>query len=223
MTKEQPRTGRKQTEETKEKIRQKKLGSKLSEEHRKAISVGGTGRVVSEETKKKLSMCRKGKHHTEEAKEKLRQYALSDEATAKRNKMISERFATVGSLLPKHTHYTSTKTGRIETMDSSWERKYSELLDSDDNVELWTKKHGISIPYEHEGKQRLYYPDFWVRLKSGDVVIVELKGRVDATCASKMCALQQYAQKLQYKSLWIDGLLLKQLSNSNKAIDTLGT
>jgi hypothetical protein len=48
-------TGKKHSEETKEKIRQARLGSKLSEEHKLAISAGLLGHEVSDETRLKLS------------------------------------------------------------------------------------------------------------------------------------------------------------------------
>ncbi len=48
-------TGKKHSEETKEKIRQARLGSKLTEEHKLAISASLLGHVVSDETRLKLS------------------------------------------------------------------------------------------------------------------------------------------------------------------------
>lgn len=48
-------TGRKHSEETKNKIREKKIGSLLSEETKKKMSLSRTGQKRKEETKKKMS------------------------------------------------------------------------------------------------------------------------------------------------------------------------
>lgn len=53
-------TGRKHTEESKQKISEKATGRKLSEEHKRKIAEGGRGRKHSEETKAKMSASNKG-------------------------------------------------------------------------------------------------------------------------------------------------------------------
>lgn len=95
-------TGRKLSEETKEKMRKAHLGKVFSEEHRKNISKHRKGakaseeakrnmslarlgvpiseetrkkrigKTVSEETRKKIALASRGRKHTEEAKEKMR-------------------------------------------------------------------------------------------------------------------------------------------------------
>lgn len=61
-------TGRMHTDESKEKMRQKKLGRVLSEETKKAIGDANKGKVISEEHRQVLSEKQKGKtnkgHHT---------------------------------------------------------------------------------------------------------------------------------------------------------------
>ena len=84
-------TGRKLSDETKEKMRRAKLGKPLSDEHkrkmrkpkseetRKKMSIAQRGRTVSEETKSKQRESQKGnknhlgKPHSEESIEKMRQ------------------------------------------------------------------------------------------------------------------------------------------------------
>jgi hypothetical protein len=51
--------GKKHTEATKEKIRQKRLGSKASEETKRKISVAGIGRKCSKESLVKMANTRK--------------------------------------------------------------------------------------------------------------------------------------------------------------------
>lgn len=56
--------GKKRTEETKEKIRQKAIGRKHSEEAKRLISNQNKGRHLSEETKNKISKSKMGNKHT---------------------------------------------------------------------------------------------------------------------------------------------------------------
>lgn len=69
--------GKKHSEETKEKIRQKAIGRKHSEEHKRKISEAHKGKRLSEEHKRKLSEAQKlseahrGKRFSEEHKQKM--------------------------------------------------------------------------------------------------------------------------------------------------------
>lgn len=50
-------------------------------------------------------------------------------------------------------------------------------LDTDPDVEAWTKRHGIRIPYvTAKGHRRVYVPDFLVRKLDGKVHLDEVKG-----------------------------------------------
>lgn len=60
--------GKHHSQETKNKMRVKKLGKPISEEHRKKIISGLVGRSVSEETKNKISTRLMGVHHSEKRK-----------------------------------------------------------------------------------------------------------------------------------------------------------
>jgi hypothetical protein len=64
---------RKLSQETKDKISQRRKGTKLSEEHKKKIGEASCGRKHSEEAKRKISEANKGRKHTEEAKQKIRE------------------------------------------------------------------------------------------------------------------------------------------------------
>lgn len=70
-----PFYGKHHTEETKEKIRSKKIGKHLTEEHKKKISKNNTrpflGRKHKPESKEKMRNAHMGKHLTEEHKKKL--------------------------------------------------------------------------------------------------------------------------------------------------------
>ena len=62
------RKGCKQSEETKEKIRQKLIGHSISEETRKKIGDGNRGKKVSDDAKQKIRKYRLGKTLSEESK-----------------------------------------------------------------------------------------------------------------------------------------------------------
>lgn len=65
----------------------------------------------------------------------------------------------------------------FESYQGDWEREYMEELESDDEVEAWTKGHKIRIPYiDGQSRRREYRPDFLVRLDSGNVELHEVKG-----------------------------------------------
>ncbi len=83
-------------------------------------------------------------------------------------------------------------------MDSGWEAKVAEVLDSMDEVEAYAKNQGLNfkIPYTYEGQARNYVPDLLVRIgpgRDGDVpttLIVEVTGEQKAEKAAKVATAQ---------------------------------
>lgn len=59
-----------------------------------------------------------------------------------------------------------------------WEQSAAYILDTHPVVESFVKNAGLgfAIPYFHNGKSHDYQPDFIVRLRSGDHLILETKG-----------------------------------------------
>lgn len=53
-----------------------------------------------------------------------------------------------------------------------------QFLDASSDVKSWTKRHGISIPYEFDGRVKQYIPDFLVEWSSGLKTLEEVKGWV---------------------------------------------
>lgn len=62
--------------------------------------------------------------------------------------------------------------------DSTWEASESFELDHNPNVESWVKNDhlGFQIPYIYNGIVHKYYPDFIIKLKTGDFLVLEVKG-----------------------------------------------
>jgi hypothetical protein len=74
--------------------------------------------------------------------------------------------------------YVSTKTGKTEKYDSSYELKRFIFLDSSPLVKTWTKDHGIRIRYTHRNRRHHYIPDILVELNDGRHILEEIKGKI---------------------------------------------
>ena len=84
------------------------------------------------------------------------------------------------------TWYTSkpceyTKRSHINycVFDSAWEAAEASVLDRAPEVEAWVKNDhlGFEVFYLHRGVVRKYLPDFLIRLTSGDMLVLEVKGK----------------------------------------------
>ena len=92
----------------------------------------------------------------------------------------------VRSTADMRTWYTSrpveyTQRSHINycVLDSAWESSDSFALDHADEVAAWVKNDhlGFEVFYVYQGVVRKYRPDFLIRLKSGDMLVLEIKGR----------------------------------------------
>ncbi len=98
--------------------------------------------------------------------------------------------------------YHSTKSNEQFYYDSALEKFRMELLDADPDVILWTKRHGIKIPYvASDFKQRMYVPDFKIERTSG-TFLEEVKG-YDKEKTTKRNVLTEYCQQHQIQMSWI--------------------
>ncbi len=63
--------------------------------------------------------------------------------------------------------------------DSTWEASESFELDTNKAVEAWVKNDhlGFDVLYIYNGTVRKYRPDFLIRMKSGDFLVLETKGQ----------------------------------------------
>ncbi len=63
--------------------------------------------------------------------------------------------------------------------DSTWEASESFELDGNKAVEAWVKNDhlGFEVLYVYNGTVKKYRPDFLIRLKNGDFLVLETKGQ----------------------------------------------
>ena len=80
--------------------------------------------------------------------------------------------------------------------DSTWEASDAFELDHNPSVDAWVKNDhlGFEVLYVHRGVVRKYRPDFIVRLKSGNMLVLETKGKPDEQSHAKRRALEQWTQ-----------------------------
>jgi type III restriction enzyme len=79
--------------------------------------------------------------------------------------------------------------------DSTWEASESFELDRNGNVVAWVKNDhlGFEIVYVFKGVVRKYRPDFLIRLKSGTMLVLEVKGQ----------DLQENQTKREFLDEWV--------------------
>ena len=88
-----------------------------------------------------------------------------------------------------------------EPYDSSWERDYMLVLDSDDTVKRWERCRSLKIPYKKAtGKPGLYNPDFIIERLAGPKELHEVKGGHlldNADTQRKLAAGEEFCRKRQ--------------------------
>ena len=79
----------------------------------------------------------------------------------------------------KACEHTTNSHINFCVFDSTWEASEAFALDHNPEVAAWVKNDhlGFEVFYVHRGVVRKYRPDFLVRLKSGDMLVLETKGR----------------------------------------------
>lgn len=76
----------------------------------------------------------------------------------------------------------------------SWEASAAFRLESCEAVEFYARNDhlGLTIPYEYMGIDHAYEPDFLVRLSTGAVVLLEIKGFEDDQTKAKHAAAKRW-------------------------------
>ena len=80
--------------------------------------------------------------------------------------------------------------------DSTWEATEAYALDHSDLVDAWVKNDhlGFELFYVHGGVVHKYRPDFLIRLKSGSMLVLEVKGREREQEQTKRRFLQEWVE-----------------------------
>ena len=98
----------------------------------------------------------------------------------------------------KRVQETEKSHLNFAVLDSKWEGKMADQLDSEPSVISWVKNFGLdfSIPYRFEGTTGQYFPDFIVKLNDGGgendplTLILEVKGVPDERTNAKAAAVE---------------------------------
>jgi hypothetical protein len=93
--------------------------------------------------------------------------------------------------------FESKKLGRTVLYESGHEHRFIIALELAESVEDFAEQP-CAIPYERGGKDKLYHPDFLVKLMDGRTVLVEVKPLhllVDADNLVKYEAARRYAHQ----------------------------
>jgi type III restriction enzyme len=86
-------------------------------------------------------------------------------------------------MLPWYTGrpWEYTKKSHINrcVLDSTWEASEAAALDRDQRVLAWVKNDhlGFEIVYVFDGQVKKYRPDYLVRLVTGAILVLEVKGQ----------------------------------------------
>ena len=104
----------------------------------------------------------------------------------------------------KDAHATEKSQVNYVVADSGWEHQYAYDFEKNANVLAYVKNDHLdfTIPYEYEGVDRSYYPDFIIRLKTveGYVinVILEVKGFESEKDRAKRPAAERWVEAVNY-------------------------
>lgn len=130
--------------------------------------------------------------------------AVKQENTAK-IEPVFDRDRPIRSTSDMRTWYTGkpcerTKKAHINFVvyDSTWEASDAYVLDNSGEVEAWVKNDhlGFEIFYIYRGVVRKYRPDFLVRLKGGEMLVLETKGQMTEQDKVKQKYLEEWIQAI---------------------------
>ena len=113
----------------------------------------------------------------------------------------SERpIRSTGDMLPWYTGrpWADTERSHINrcVFDSTWEASEAFALDRHPDVAAWVKNDhlGFEIVYVFDGVVRKYRPDFLVRLTTGTMLVLEVKGQDSPQNQAKRAALDEWTR-----------------------------
>lgn len=79
-------------------------------------------------------------------------------------------------------------------VDSTWEASEAFEIDRSPNVDAWVKNDhlGFEIHYMYQGSVHKFRPDFIIRLRSGEMLVLEVKGQDDQRNRTKRAFLDEW-------------------------------
>jgi type III restriction enzyme len=117
---------------------------------------------------------------------------FNKEKAIKSTNDMMEWYTTRPAELVDHSHISHV------VLDSTWEASEAFALDRSKLVHSWVKNDhlGFVINYVYGGIIHKFYPDFLIRLSSGDMLVLEVKGKDD----------QQNRTKREYLNEWVNAV-----------------
>lgn len=109
-------------------------------------------------------------------------------------------FSSTGDMRPWHTTKPCERTRRSHinfcVHDSAWEASEAFELDRNPAVAAWVKNDHLrfEIIYTYKGVVKRYWPDFIIRLKSGDFLVLETKGQETEQDIAKRRFLEEWTE-----------------------------
>ncbi|RMG22524.1 MAG: type III restriction endonuclease subunit R, partial [Armatimonadetes bacterium] len=96
----------------------------------------------------------------------------------------------------KPCEYTQKSHINVCVYDSTWEASDAYVLDTSDSVAAWVKNDhlGFEVVYIFRGVVRKYRPDFLIRLSTGDMLVLETKGKQTDETRAKHAAMQEWVE-----------------------------
>ena len=96
----------------------------------------------------------------------------------------------------KPCHFSDHSHINMCVYDSTWEASEAFELDHNPQVDSWVKNDhlGFEVLYIYRGVVRKYRPDFLIRFKSGNMLVLETKGQENEQSQAKRGALEEWTQ-----------------------------
>jgi type III restriction enzyme len=107
-----------------------------------------------------------------------------------------------GDMRPWYTGKPCAPTERSHinqcVFDSTWEASEAFAIDHHPNVDAWVKNDhlGFDIHYMFQGSVHKYRPDFLIRLRSGEMLVLEVKGQDDQRNKTKRAFLDEWVNAI---------------------------
>ena len=97
--------------------------------------------------------------------------------------------------------YTRKSHINFCVFDSTWEATESFHLGNNKNVKAWVKNDhlGFEVLYTFKGVVRKYRPDFVIKLKTGNFLVLEVKGRDSQEDKTKRAFLDEWVRAVNEK------------------------